>query len=117
MTDDPSDEELDRVIGRMQALLADAIAGLDALDLAERIRWCRASGQHGVRLYFRDDDDVLEFRWGNRRLALINRKLLLDDAPFHAEFVEDAPDIVPLNGPAANERTCRPAALRWRYEG
>ena len=41
------------------------------------------------------DDDLLEFRWGGKQLALVHRDVLLDDGPFRAEFIADTPDAVP----------------------
>ena len=85
MTDDQADH-------RLRELLAAAVAGLDPIDREERIAWCQELGEHGVRMHLADDDDVLEFRWGGRRLAMIHRDALLEDGPIEAEFIADVPD-------------------------
>jgi len=87
----------DQTTARVRAILTEAIAGLDPADLNERIAWCREHNQHGVRMHTTADDDLLEFRWGGRRLALVRADDLADpDAVLRAEFVaDDVPDTVP----------------------
>ena len=80
---------------RVQALLADSVARLDPADRDERIAYCREHNEHGVRMHPSTDDDLLEFRWGGKQLALVHRDVLLDDGPFRAEFIADTPDAVP----------------------
>lgn len=82
---------------RVAALLQAAVAGLDPADTAERMAWCRAHNAHGVRMHRDESDDVLEFRWGGRTLAMVRAADLADpDAELAAEFVaEDVPDTVP----------------------
>jgi hypothetical protein len=80
---------------RMQALLADTVARLDPADRAERIAYCEAHNEHGITIHLDDNDDVLEFRWGGRTLAMVHRDVLLDDGPIHVEFNTDVPDAPP----------------------
>jgi hypothetical protein len=81
---------------RVQALLSHAVAGLDDDDRAERIAWCQAHDAHGVRMYPPTDDDVIEFRWGGRTLAMIHKDVLDTDEPIRrAEFIADVPDTLP----------------------
>ncbi|OBJ95130.1 hypothetical protein A5746_01880 [Mycolicibacterium conceptionense] len=87
----------DQTQNRVQEILTAAVADLDPSDRAERIAWCHATGQHGVRMYPSDDDDLLDFRWGGRTLAMVHRDVLTGDGPIQREFIsEDAvPDTVP----------------------
>jgi hypothetical protein len=81
---------------RVQALLADSVARLDPADRDERIAYCREHNEHGVRMHPSTDDDLLEFRWGGKQLALVHRDVLLDEGPFRAEFIaDDVPDALP----------------------
>lgn len=80
---------------RLKTLLQHAVAGLDPVDRAERIAWCREHDQHGVRMHT-DPDGVLEFRWGGRALALIRAVDLDSDVPLQGEFQSnEVPDTVP----------------------
>jgi hypothetical protein len=88
MTDDmPDDLNLDKV----KQLLADADNALDPQDKIERIAWCREHDAHGVRMFPNDDDGTIEFRWGNRRLALVHGDVLCGDGPLNVErqFIPD----------------------------
>lgn len=90
---DPSSEH---ILGKVRDLLVDAVSRLDPQDHAERVAYCEESGQHGVRMHFDAGDDLVEFRWGGRRLALLPRSILLDDQPLPpAEFIAEVPDSVP----------------------
>lgn len=82
---------------RVHEILTAAVAGLDPADRAERIAWCQANDQRGVRLHTSPDDDLLEFRWGGRTLAMVHRDALTDDGPIHQEFIAEdpVPDTVP----------------------
>ncbi len=86
---------VEHVLTRVRDLLADAVARLDPQDHAERVAYCRRSGQHGIRMHFDEGDDLVEFRWGGRRLVLLPRALLLNDQPLRAEFIAEVPDTVP----------------------
>lgn len=82
----------------LRQMLTAAVAGLDPEDVAERIAWCRANGQHGVRMHTSDQDDLLDFRWGGRTLAMVHRDVLSEDEDgvVVAEFVaSEVPDVVP----------------------
>jgi hypothetical protein len=70
------------------------VARLDPADRAERITYCQQNNQHGVRMHLTDNDDLIEFRWGGRTLAMIPRDVLLDDQPLPAPvFISaDIPD-------------------------
>ncbi|HUL99427.1 MAG TPA: hypothetical protein VLU24_08420 [Mycobacterium sp.] len=71
---------------RLQILLRHALAQLDPADLAERIQWCREHTDHGVTMHLDDADDLLEFRWGGRCLALVYRRVLDDDSRYQVGF-------------------------------
>lgn len=84
------------ILTRVRDLLVDAVSRLDPQDHAERVAHCEESGQHGIRMHFTDGDDLVEFRWGGRRLALLPRGVLLDDRPLPpAQFIADTPDTIP----------------------
>jgi hypothetical protein len=81
---------------RIQALLGSAVANLDPDDRAERIAWCQANNEHGVRMHTSDDDGLLDFRWGGRTLAMVRAEDLAGDEPLVAQFVPaEVPDTVP----------------------
>lgn len=82
---------------RVRALLEHAIAALDPADREARIAWCRDNDAHGIRMHVNDQDDLLEFTWGGRRLAMIHRDTLDNDRPMQFGFVNDqpTPDTVP----------------------
>ena len=88
-------KDSDALAERVQAVLAHAVAGLDPQDSADRAEWCREHNQHGVRMHLAEGDDVLEFRWGGRLLAMIRRADLLSDDLIQAEFVSEVPDTLP----------------------
>lgn len=89
------DEQFD---ARVQALLSHAVAGLDPQDRAERIAWCRAHDELGVRMHLSEADDLLEFRWGGRTLCLIHRDVLDNsDGPIRAELINELPDQIPAD--------------------
>lgn len=87
----------DQTTFRVRAILTEAVASLDPADLNERIAWCREHNQHGVRMHTNADDDLLEFRWGGRTLAMVHRDVLTGDGPIRAEFIAETPvpDTVP----------------------
>ena len=90
-----TDNDDTNLMARVRALIESATEGLDPVDRAERIAWCREHDQHGVRM-FTDPDGLLEFRWGGRRLALVRAADLDSDVPMRGEFVaEGVPDTVP----------------------
>lgn len=75
---------------RIQAILTQAVAGLDPIDREERIAWCRANDAHGVRMQL--DGDLRIFNWGGRVLAIVHENVLFSGEPFRAEFVAAVPD-------------------------
>jgi hypothetical protein len=76
-------------------ILHHAVAGLDPADRDERIAYCRAHDEHGVRMHLATDDDLIEFTWGGRTLAMVHRDVLLDDQPLpRPEFIAALPDTV-----------------------
>jgi hypothetical protein len=79
---------------RMRAIIATAVAGLTPQDRAAREAWCVANNSHGVRMFpASDHDDVVEFRWGNRSLAMVRLDDLLGDGPLHGVYQsDDVPD-------------------------
>lgn len=86
----------DQFNARVSTLLTAAVGGLDPADVAERLAHCQATGEHGIRMHPSADDDVVEFRWGGRRLALVAAAALASGEPLAAGFVaEDTPDTVP----------------------
>lgn len=94
MTDD--DDSLSAAVGaRLRAVLSEAVAGLDPADRAERLAWCAEHDVHGVRMQLTGADDLLEFVWGGRRLALVHRDVLLEDGPVSSGFVAALPDTLP----------------------
>jgi hypothetical protein len=92
MTDDLNNE---RFALRVRELIADAVNALDPADREERIRYCRETGRHGVSVVCNPEDEVLEFRWGGRRLALAHNSELDSAGPLNAMFISEMPDVVP----------------------
>lgn len=88
---EPTDEH---ILARLQLLLSHAVAALDAQDRDERIAYCQAHDEHGVRMVT-DDDGVLEFMWGGRRLALVGAADLAGVQPLLATPVAAVPDTLP----------------------
>ncbi|MDC8981246.1 hypothetical protein [Mycobacterium marinum] len=87
----------DQVAERVRELLRHAVAALTPNDYTARVTHCRDHNEHGIRMHF-DGDDLIEFRWGGRRLALCHRNTLLNDnGPFQFELVNDQPipDTIP----------------------
>ena len=80
---------------RIHDLIAVAVNGLTDEDRNERIAHCQTHNEHGVRMHITTADDLLEFRWGGRTLALVPRADLLGDGPLTAEFIPDVPDTIP----------------------
>ncbi|MDQ7910762.1 hypothetical protein RB614_40355 [Phytohabitans sp. ZYX-F-186] len=56
-------------LGRLAEVIRFCVANLPEQDRAARIAYCRATGEHGVRV-LRDAGDV-EVRWGGQRLAVV----------------------------------------------
>jgi hypothetical protein len=79
----PDDKADDLNPDKVQQLVLDAVGGLDPRDLAERIAWCRKHNAHGTTVH--PDGDVLEFRWGDRTLALVHRDMLTGDGPLEVD--------------------------------
>jgi hypothetical protein len=88
----PFDDELQAE--RTRLLIEQAVAGLDAADVAERRAWCEEHNEFGVRM-FPAGGDELEFRWGGRLLAVIRQSDLVSEEPLRGEFVPEVPDTVP----------------------
>jgi hypothetical protein len=80
---------------KVQQLLTEAIEGLDPADRAERIAYCRETDEHGVRAQV--EDDGVEFSWGGRLLAVVERELLTNDdlELVPGQRIEGVPDTVP----------------------
>lgn len=76
---------------RVREVLAHALASLPPDDQAARIAWCQENNAHGVRMFVDEDDDIIEFRWGGRRLAVMRRDVLTNDEPVHFEMAPDEP--------------------------
>jgi hypothetical protein len=77
---------------KISKVLAEAVAGLDPLDRAERIAHCEATGQHGVTAH--PEGGVTRFDWGGRTLAAVETAVLTDDTlkvP-EAQFIPAVPD-------------------------
>lgn len=92
MTDQLTNDEFSQ---RVQALITNALCGLDPQDREERIAYCREHDEHGVRV-FTDPDGVLEFRWGGRTLAMVSGEDLGSSDPLDIVFqAADCPDTVP----------------------
>ena len=87
----------DQTQARVQEILTAAVAGLDPADFTERVEWCRAHDEHGVRMHVDPDDELIEFCWGGRRLAMVHRDVLAGDGPVVREFIAEdpVPDTVP----------------------
>lgn len=78
---------------RVQRILEDSITGLPDEDRAARIAYCRATGEHGIRVLA--DGDVLRFSWGGQPLAVVERSVFDDDAylqPLAVDMVGVVPD-------------------------
>ncbi|MCB0942706.1 MAG: hypothetical protein KDB72_20985 [Mycobacterium sp.] len=80
---------------RIQAIISRAVDGLDPMDRAERVAYCRAHDEHGVRAHMSDQDDLIELTWGGRRLAMVSLEALFGDGPVAEVFVSEVPDHVP----------------------
>ncbi len=82
---------------RVQAVIQHAVAGLDPADRADRVAYCQQHDEHGVRMFPGDQDDLLEFRWGGRTLALVHRDVLTDPntRQVHTTFIAETPDTLP----------------------
>ena len=81
---------------KLHGVLLAAVVGLDPADRAERVRQCRATGQHAITAH--PAPAVITFEWGGRLLATVERAWLADDEaePPRAEWINtDAPDTVP----------------------
>ena len=116
MTDNPTDINDDQLAGRVQALLTHAVENLDPADRAERISWCQQNDQHGIRMHLSEDDELLEFRWGNRPLAMIRRQDLLGDTPVRVEYIDtDIPDT--LEGLSDEVQRQQTSAPEGRHPG
>jgi hypothetical protein len=77
---------------RVRAVITHAVNGLDPQDRAERVAHCLTHNQHGVTMHPDTADNLVEFRWGGRTLALLPVDVLTGDGPLHGEFVSEAPD-------------------------
>jgi hypothetical protein len=80
---------------KVRRLLAEAWAGLDAADRAERDAYCVRTGEHGV--YAKREDPAVVFMWGGRTLAVVERELLTDDdlEMVAGQRIEAVPDTIP----------------------
>ena len=54
---------------KVRAVLAHALAGLDAEDVAERVNWCRQHGVAGAIMHPADVGELVEFEFGGRTLG------------------------------------------------
>lgn len=77
---------------RVRYVISHALANLSDEECSSRIAYCRDHNEHGVRLFSGDQDDVLDFRWGGRTLALVRRADLLSEGVLWANVVADVPD-------------------------
>ncbi len=91
MTNNMNDEQLG---SRVRALLAHAVVGLDVADQAERVAYCVEHDEHGIRMHRADDDDLIEFRWVGRPLAMVRRQDLTTDTPLTAEYITEVPNTI-----------------------
>lgn len=82
---------------RVREVIEHAVANLPPSDREERIAWCQANDTHGVRMFIDEADDVIEFHWGGRKLAVFRRDVLTNDEPVHFEMapIEEVPDTLP----------------------
>jgi len=92
MTDDQIPPDLLKV----REIITTATSRLDPDDYNARIAWCRQHDQHGVRLHLDPNDDILEFRWGGRTLAMVPRAILQSDEPLpEPRYITATPDTIP----------------------
>jgi hypothetical protein len=92
MIDHSNDDQPDDINpAKVRALLTHAVAGLSPQDRAEREAWCIEHDSHGVRMFVGtyDDPDAIEFRFGNRTLAVVPRDALVGDQPLAATYIPD----------------------------
>lgn len=79
---------------RIADIISTSIAGLDPIDRAERIDYCRRNDLHGVTAH--DDAGDMRLEWGGRPLAVVPRSVFDDEAllePLPAPaFLPDVPD-------------------------
>lgn len=93
MTDDQTP---DHVLLRVRDVITDATARLTPEDREHRIAYCIEHDQHGVRMHLTEGDDLIEFRWGGKSLALVPRELLFDDGPLPVPDMDaELPDTIP----------------------
>jgi hypothetical protein len=57
--------------------------------------WCQQHGVVGVTMHPDPADDLIEFRFGGRMLALVPLDVLTGDQPITGRFIADVPDTVP----------------------
>ncbi len=82
-------DQLDPAMARLKRLLQHAVDSLDPADREDRARWCEEHNAPGVRASF-DDPEVITFTWGGRKLAEIDRSLLVDpDATYEAVLMPE----------------------------
>ncbi len=81
--------QLDAAMSRLKTLLQHAVDSLDEQDRQERAEWCVRHNAPGVRGFF-GDDETITFTWGGRKLAEIDRSLLVDpDATYEAVLMPE----------------------------
>jgi hypothetical protein len=80
---------------KVRQVIAEAIAGLDPDDRAERIAYCREHDEHGVRA--KVEGEGVEFTWGGKLLAVVERALLTNDdlEMVAGQRIEPVPDTIP----------------------
>ncbi len=81
---------------RIRAIIDRAVRALDPIDRAQRVAYCQAHNEHGVRAHMSDQDDLIELWWGGRLLAMVSIEALFGDGPVEETFVSlGVPDTVP----------------------
>jgi hypothetical protein len=77
---------------RVRAVITHAVNGLDPQDWADRVAHCRKHNKHSVTMHPDPADNVIEFRWGGRTLAILPVDALTVDGLLVGEFVSETPD-------------------------
>lgn len=75
---------------RVADILEASVDGLAETDRLARIEYCQRTGEHGIRAF--DDGDAVEFKWGGRPLAVVDRDVFVPGAEVAGAWIPSAPD-------------------------
>jgi len=78
--DNHSDQDDQRFWARLAWILDHALGALDADDMAERLDYCKRTGNHGTHAADVPGEDAVLFSWGGRPLVKVPRDVFADEA-------------------------------------